>query len=683
MGMLKRALGGLSVAVAAGALAALVFALAAPTVDAATSPHRSASAHRHGRAHRAVNRPRGPRGIVRVRKAGSGRHALAHTASVTTCSSNPCLQYHGGPVLHSNTAYVIYWQPNPLPSGVSAFPPGYQALIDQYLTDVQAADGAFGNVYSVTPQYTDGSGNAQYGFTRGTPIQDGDPLPAKQCTDGALLTCLTDLQIQAEIDHVISTTPNLPRGPGPIYFLVTPQGVGSCFSSSPTDPCYDISGGYCAYHSDMNYLNHGETLYANMPYADVNGCQTGDSPPDHPNNNAADDLINVLSHEHIETITDPEGSALGTTGAWYHDPNSPSDPNAYEEIGDVCALDYGTSLSSTGPGGYYNQSIGSSGKYELQTEWSNTDNSCQQLQPPSVALASSPSVYVNHTVTMSASSDQPVTFHWNFGDGSSAVGGGTQSHSYAAAGTYTVSVTAVNTTTNGSSTATRSLTVLNPQPASTFVLAPTAPATGQTVSFDGSASSDTGGSGITAWNWNFGDGGSASGPTATHSYASPGPETATLTVTDGAGISSSSSQAINVLTPPAVPAVPAPSAPPSKPPAAIALQEITISGAKAVRDLLSHGILVNVRCTGVCRATSRLVLRMPSAARGGRRRTSRHVDVEIGRVSGLAGSDGTLRLRIKLTATGRRRLRGLRHPNVIVFVDAVGSELFKTVRLVG
>lgn len=75
------------------------------------------------------------------------------------------------------------------------------------------------------------------------------------------------------------------------------------------------------------------------------------------------------------------------------------------------------------------------------------------------------------------------------------------------------------------------------------------------VTFDGSASTDPGGS-IAAWAWDFGDGRTGAGATATHVYPMPGSYQATLTVTDNGGLSNTATVTI-VVTAPAVPAAPA------------------------------------------------------------------------------------------------------------------------------
>ncbi len=65
---------------------------------------------------------------------------------------------------------------------------------------------------------------------------------------------------------------------------------------------------------------------------------------------------------------------------------------------------------------------------------------------------------------------------------------------------------------------------------------------GETISFDGSSSSDN--FNVTSYSWDFGDGNTDTGETATHSYSSAGNYTVILTVTDAAG--NSDTDTINI-----------------------------------------------------------------------------------------------------------------------------------------
>ncbi len=92
---------------------------------------------------------------------------------------------------------------------------------------------------------------------------------------------------------------------------------------------------------------------------------------------------------------------------------------------------------------------------------------------------------------------------------------------------------------------------LGPPPtqfAASFIFSPGSPHEGDTVQFDGSASTDDSGA-ITSYAWNFGDGGTASGVRVTHTYDLTGQYSATLTITDNRGFSTTSApQTISVGT---------------------------------------------------------------------------------------------------------------------------------------
>lgn len=266
----------------------------------------------------------------------------AHSASGSLGAGQ--LAYHGGPVQHTNTTYAIYW----VPSGYSVSS-NYSSVIDQFFTDVAADSAKTSNVYYSDTQYYDGSGNISYNSHFAGSVVDTNPFPASGCSDPVSQTtvCLSDTQIANEVQRVASSM-GWPQTLSTEFFMFTAKNVGSCFDSSHCAFSY-----YCAYHSNV-----GNTLYANMPYADTvpADCDAGQ----HPNNSDADATLNVTSHEHNETITDP----LGT--AWF-------DRAGYEN-GDKCAWKFGTPLGSTAYG-QYNQLINGHAYY-LQQEYSNKHRGC-------------------------------------------------------------------------------------------------------------------------------------------------------------------------------------------------------------------------------------------------------------------------------------------------------------------
>ena len=270
----------------------------------------------------------------------------------------------------------------------------YQALINQYFADVAHDSGGTNNVYSVATQYFDNPGGVhiQYQSTFGGSYVDKDPLPANGCDDGVDPYCITDKQIANEIQTVL-TAKGWRGGLDHVFFLMTPNGVGSCFDALGTE-C--TTNTFCAYHNFFVDSNVENVIYANEPYMGPSGDCTGTSPGDvqgFPNDVDADTTINTISHEHNEAITDPltDPNFL----AWVAADGS--------ENGDLCAYSFGTQVG-TGAGSY-NQVINGH-HYDLQQEFSNAGDGCMQhLGGPATpaTFSSGPLVYqggpVMHTNT--------------------------------------------------------------------------------------------------------------------------------------------------------------------------------------------------------------------------------------------------------------------------------------------
>jgi hypothetical protein len=264
-------------------------------------------------------------------------------------STNSNLTYHGGPVMHQNRVYTIFW------GSSSSWDSGYISTINKYFADVAADSGKSTNVYFSDTQYTDSSGSIAYSVNVGGSFSDTTPYPANGCTDKATAICLSDGQLQTEVENAMTTNNwNAVGADGvqSLFLVFTPKGVGSCAQGS----CAYTN--YCAYHSWMG-SGSGATLYANQPYAVQNyriyTCDSGQRP----NGVTADATVNLISHEHNEAITDEQGSA------WYDSRGS--------ENGDKCAWNFGTTSGPTGA--KYNQTINGS-HYYLQQEWSNHSSGC-------------------------------------------------------------------------------------------------------------------------------------------------------------------------------------------------------------------------------------------------------------------------------------------------------------------
>jgi hypothetical protein len=254
--------------------------------------------------------------------------------------------------MHSSTTYAIYW-----------VPPGYhvsthyESLINQYLADVAAESGHTTNVYSVATQYYDANGPLDYASSFAGSYVDTNAFPGSGCDDGVDAVCLTDQQLQEELQNVLSAK-GWHGSPTTMFFLMTPDGVGSCFDATSAECTTNV---YCAYHNYFTDSNAERVIYANEAYdATIPGCDSGSSP----NGDDADSTINTISHEHNEAITDPFEDAWWNFGSG-------------QENGDNCAWIFGSSLGGTPGVNEYNQTLNGH-HYYLQEEWSNDGSDCLQ-----------------------------------------------------------------------------------------------------------------------------------------------------------------------------------------------------------------------------------------------------------------------------------------------------------------
>ena len=168
---------------------------------------------------------------------------------------------------------------------------------------------------------------------------------------------------------------------------------------------------------------------------------------------------------------------------------------------------------------------------------------------PTADFSWSPTVpLVNQTIAFTASASATTSgatissYSWSFGATTAEA-----STSFSSGGVKNVSLTV--TDSNGESTTVAHNIRVNVAPTASFGWSPAVPnVTGQpndTVTFDGSASSDDQ-SGL-SYAWSFGDGGTAGNvQKPTHSYASGGNKTARLTVTDSDGVQRSQTQTVRV-----------------------------------------------------------------------------------------------------------------------------------------
>ncbi len=339
------------------------------------------------------------------------------------------LEYGGGPVMGTNNTYAIYWDPAVLRPGDPGRPGKYhgdwQQLINQFLTDVGANSGDLGNVFSLTPQYTETNGTrATYSSTFRGGAVDRDMYPSDGCTDPAPglnrnFACFTDAQLRTELKNYLANN-QIHAGLGTIFYLLTPPNVtictdtggasGHCSDSTKVKPWKEMAEppslaeeaeeesykrSFCSYHSFTSTASAEPLLYAVIPwvagsygakfhpemlpnfpnYRNGSDCQDGSgieqepnsvelSPDGYSDHGLADILINQVAAEQFATITDP------TLNGW-------NEPLSGNEAPDQCrdwfeappiVQGSGSPDEHTEAGHYFNQIINEH-DYYLNTEY--------------------------------------------------------------------------------------------------------------------------------------------------------------------------------------------------------------------------------------------------------------------------------------------------------------------------
>jgi hypothetical protein len=265
--------------------------------------------------------------------------------------TTPPLLYHGGPIMGTTmaglTIHPLYWAP----AGY-AYQSGFQAEMDTFIQDVAASSGQNTNVYYVATQYyQDINGVVSYfrdAITAGSELDDTDAYPATGgCTPDPGLgftACVTTDQIRSELATYLATQ-SLPSGYADQYTVLFPPNVETCFgvtnaAQGGTCSTGNAQSGYCAYHAST-HAKGVDFIFSVMPYITYCGATVSSG------QEAADEQVSVVSHEAIESITDPV-------------PESGWADSSRNETADMC------------DGQFSEQTFGSA-QFEVQSIFSNAD----------------------------------------------------------------------------------------------------------------------------------------------------------------------------------------------------------------------------------------------------------------------------------------------------------------------
>lgn len=293
--------------------------------------------------------------INQARKSAARVFLLAIFATAMASTARADLQDNGGPVMRDTIhAFFIYWTPtgvvldNALPDGVGNF----QSLEQRFFDDVANTD--YMNIATQYPGHCSGircvlsNDSSSVAFGGSWVDTQAYPTHGIGSTAGTQTNPLSDADIQAEVSRAIDQN-HWTADANAIFFVVT--GVFSS-SGNPVEECDGLNCtfkgvAFCAYHRAFGST---PTLYSYLSDASFmrGGCAEG--LPGAVNGQISSDReIAMMTHEFMESVTDPQGNA-------WREGNS--------EIGDLC-----NQISAT-------VTFDNGHQYAVQKEWSNASSSC-------------------------------------------------------------------------------------------------------------------------------------------------------------------------------------------------------------------------------------------------------------------------------------------------------------------
>lgn len=288
----------------------------------------------------AVNRPGVDRHTLLANSHPAGLHPVKTVKPATAAAASPSaavafypgdMTYQGGQVVQQAESHGLYVNCKPGCWGSPAL----------FLSHLQQS-----TFIHVTDQYVGATGDNRYTVGAGGSLQYPTLAPLG---DNDLL------QIVYAGASVFGT------GYGHIYHIFLPQGVDVCFTGSTQ--CYSPDNpstfAFCAFHASVDFSDIGHVLFTVIPFQNVPGCQVAKPSP---NGRLIDSTANILNHELIETITDPDGDAWWVTNDL---------DLLFGEIGDICE-----NSSFAYPSSSLNNKL-----YQIQPEYSNNDHACMYTPP--------------------------------------------------------------------------------------------------------------------------------------------------------------------------------------------------------------------------------------------------------------------------------------------------------------
>jgi hypothetical protein len=193
---------------------------------------------------------------------------------------------------------------------------------------------------------------------------------------------------------------------------------------------------------------------------------------------------------------------------------------------------------------------------------------------------------------------------------------------------------------------------------------------GDNVLFDGSVTASTLMVHNAGYAWNFGDGTTGTGPSVYHQYGSPGNYHVTLTVTDRGGNTATTTQTMTVLGADGqpVPSGPAPVTTVTTGPGSLNVHLQMLP--QSLKSVLRNGIAVRVTSNRAANGIASVWITRAAAKRA-HIKTGKAASVRIGLGTVSSVQNGTVILRLHLSAATTKKLRRLKHVTMTVRLSLV------------
>jgi hypothetical protein len=246
------------------------------------------------------------------------------------------INYHGGPVLQGNPVPIhIIWYGNwangskPSDSAVTV------SLIEAFLASNALGSSGY---EAINTTYGDNTGNVSGHLGFGQAVFD-NYSQGSRFGDRNLTTI-----VSTHVGH------DLPADTGAVYLVLTSSDVKESSGFCRT---------YCGFHTHAT-INGADIKYAFIGNVDQcpTGCEAQSTGPNSPaaGVGGADGMINVITHETEEAITDPD------LNAWFD--------SSGQEDADKCNFKFGPTQVAPN-GSHFNQTFGGH-NWLMQMEWENS-----------------------------------------------------------------------------------------------------------------------------------------------------------------------------------------------------------------------------------------------------------------------------------------------------------------------